>query len=671
MLVVSIIAFPPPSAFASENSLRSSRYFNLGVKATDWITSFEVTSLNKSWGIPYQNPQTWGLDPYYFENGTITAETAGIVAGEKQQLAFLIGGHDSGLAASAALGAYLHTKNPKYLEILGTYLDYFRNSQIPNGHEVQSTKNALGQNVTIDNSGFWAEQADVSAGPDGRYGTADDSAVLHAVFPAAEHGNPIADALISYYRWTHDFGMLQLLNRYGSWLVRTQIKAGNYSGAFPVTQYYFALGWKPRMFENSESAWILAELYLLTGNRTYLDSAVAAGEYMLSRQFTAEKWVHTTVFGALPYESNGAKYTYAVSTNHAGFTLLAWAQLFRLTGNMEFLIAAEMYANWLLSFQVTPATIGWGNHTYANDSMAVGGYYYGYDTEKHEYDWRVALSLWSAAYAIRGLLLLSQTTKNATYLDSALLAADWLTGMRYADASLIPLQALAITKYVSSSWWGLYPQFYQPEMSQVEKAGIPSFVNSYRLGSSALQDPKPTWFERTFDVNFNLADYEMASRGPQFMKMIWGWWPSVGFEPRYGGDIAFGTFAIANYLSFNNSLMRLEPMLGEINQLTSDASLGIPANIKSSSMRIRQLVIEAQRNFNASWYTPATSQIDEASGLAQETIKELGMLVPILQTNRNILLTLATIIAVFAAIDAYVLYKLKHSSYRRGPKRRR
>jgi hypothetical protein len=617
--------------------------------------------------------RTWGLDPFYFENGTITAETAGIAAGEKQKLAFLIAGHDSGLGASAALDAYLESGDPTYLKIFSVYYDYFQAAQIPSA--IANTPSLVsttihGRNITLDNAGVWAEQADVSAGKGGQFGTPSDSTNLHAVFPSPEHGNPIAEALISYYRWSRDDRALQLLNRYGSWLVKTQIKTGNFSGAFPVTQYYWALGWKPRMFETTESAWILAELYMLTNNSTYLNSAEAAGQYMISRQFTAQEWVNTPVYGALPYESNGTLYTTSVSTNHAGFTLLAWTQLYRLTGDERYLNAAERYAGWLMSFQVTPTDITWGNHTYANDPMAVGGYYYGYDTEKHEFGSNVALSLWSAAYSIRGLLLLSETTNQDGYLASALLAANWLTRMRYPDTSLIPLQALAITKYVSSSWWGLYPQFYQPDMGIIDNAGIPSFVKEGQNNTQAILNQNRTWFERTYNVDFNLIDYQMASRGPQYMKMVWSWWPSIGFEPRYGGDIAFGSFAIGNYLTFKAKLQSLQPILSAIEDLSSDQTLGLPANITASYNQAKQLVSEAERNFNESWYSAAVAELNEGSALAQGVARELGILVPILQMNRTIFGTMIIALLMLTLADVYLYHKVSRRARRQRRRQR-
>ena len=632
-------------ALSAQETDSASRYIDLGLEATNWIASFQVTPLNDSWGIPYQSQRAWGLDPFFFENGTISAEVGGIRASERQKLAFLIGGHDAGLGASAALDAYLQTNDPRYLKIFNVYFDFFQRAQAPNG--------------------YWAEQADVSAGPDGQFGSTDDSAVLRAVFPSPEHGNPIAAALISYYRWSHDGRALQMLKNYGSWLVNTQIKSGNWSGAFPVTQHYFAIGWKPRMYETTESAWILSELYIITGNETYLNSAESAGRYMLSRQFTGTEWANTLVFGALPYESNGTKYTNAVSTNHAGFTLLAWAQLFRITGDRSYLIGARNYARWLLSFQVTPTFESWGNHTYANDSMAVGGYYYGYNPEKHAFNGDTALSLWSAAYAIRGLLLLTQITNEVAYLRSALLAADWLTHMRYPDSSLVPLQALAITKYTSSSWWGLYPQFYQPDMNEVEKAGIPEFVAQGRSNPRTILESNLTWFEQTYNVNFNLIDYQTASRGPQYMKMLWSWWPSLGFEPRYGGDIAFGAFAIGNYLRYNETLQSSQSMLNEIGESTRDQTLGVPTNITDSYNRAQQLVREAEDNFAEGWYSTAMSKLAEVSSLTQATIRGLGILVPILQTNRTnrtILESLIVALIVLAVANVYQYYRLRRLS---------
>ena len=394
LIILVLISFSSqysPTTFATLDT-RGSKYSQAAVEAANWISSFQVTPLSSTWGIPYPDQRLWGLDPFYYSNGTITAGTNDIQAGAKQQLVYLLAGHDAGLGADAVLNAYLATHDPEYLRIFQVYYDYFQRSQIPNN--LTQAEKGHGNNSTISNDGFWPEQATVEAGPDQVFGSSDDKVQLEPVFPAAEHGNPIAAALIAYYRLTNDSTALRMLNRYGSWLVNDQIQSGEYAGAFPVTQYYLTIGWKPRMYEITESAWILCELYMLSGNQTYLNAAIAAGNYMMSRQFTGSNDTH--IEGALPYEWNRTQYNRSVSTNHAGFTLLAWAQLYRLTGDTRFLTADRRYANWLLSFQVTSPEMSWGDHTYSNDSMAIGGYYYGYNTDAHTFGWRVALSLWSA-----------------------------------------------------------------------------------------------------------------------------------------------------------------------------------------------------------------------------------------------------------------------------------
>lgn len=659
------------SVLSISDSDRAARYFRVGLEATDWISSFQVTPLSSGWGIPYHDDCAWGLDPYYYANGTITPKVGGIKGGEKQTLAFLIGGHDSGLGASAALDAYLRTKERKYLDIFRGYFEYFRRSQIPSSKSATPAHviaDVVGGSVTVDNDGFWAEQSNVAVGADGIYGTSDDDVKLLAVFPAAEHGNPIAAALIAYYRLTGDRDALEMLNRYGNWLTKTQIKSGEYAGSYPVTQYYWALGWKPRMYETTESAWILTELYLVTGNRTYLDAAVSSGLYMLSKQFNAQTWNDTRVDGALPYESNQTRYSNAVSTNHAGFTLLAWAQLYRLTKDDRFLSAARKYANWLMSFQVTEHGTSWGDHLYANDTMAIGGFYYGYNTEKHEFESRVALSLWSAAHAIRGLLFLARLTNDQRYLESALMAADWLTRMRYPDHQPIQLQSLAVVKYVFSSWWGLYPQFYQPDMRQVVKAGIPSFVEKARADPSLARNQNPTWFEQTFQVDFNLINYQMASRGDQYMKMMWSWWPDVGFEPRYGGDVASGAFAIANFLTYRDRLDRTQSILMETKQLRAKVSRPDTENLTASFKRTQELLREAGRHFDDGWYSVAVAKVEDAAKLLDDVMKELKARLPTaelrnkLEQNETILKGVIATLVLLVILNLYLQRRLSRLS---------
>ena len=663
-LFIILTATVSPVFPKSQTNSIERKEFKLGMEATDWIASFQVTPPSSNWGIPYADDRAWGLDPYYYSNGTITADTGGIKGGERQKSAFLIGGHDAGLGANAALGAYLFSNDDKYLKIFNVYYGYFERSQLPTNAsqtQAQSTYHVNSHNETLDDSGYWAEQTNITARQGGIIGTPADDVQLIAAFPAAEHGNPIAATLIAYYRLTHNQTAFNMLNKYGNWLVRTQIKNGEFAGAFPVTQYYSLLGWKPRMYETTESAWILCELYRITGNTTYLQRAVRAGDYMLSRQFSG--FNNTYVDGALPYEWNRTQYSRMVSTNHAGFSILAWADLYRLTGNPLYLAAALRYADWLLNMQVTTPASTWGDHRYANDSMAVGGYYYGYDVDKRDFGWRTALSLWSAAYAIPGLLALRELVHDTRYFQSARLAITWLAKMRFADQNLIPLQALGPTKYIIGSAWGKYPQFYQPDWLQIEKAGMIEFVNNGRSNPSAIANHNLTWFEHAFGVDFNAIDYQMASRGPQYMKMIWSWWPNIGFEPRYGADIAFGAFSIANFLSYRENVSRVRSELAlmqhEIHTLGADDSL----NFKLSYKNAQEIFKNCRIDFEDGWYSIAAAKlgkVEKIINLSLEQAKPLMTMHELTTLNQIAALTIATL----AIISTAYILRRRHSSRR-------
>ncbi|HYW00236.1 MAG TPA: hypothetical protein VE862_02130, partial [Candidatus Acidoferrum sp.] len=305
---------------------------------------------------------------------------------------------------------------------------------------------------------------------------------------------------------------------------------------------------------------------------------------------------------------------------------------------------------------------GWGDHTYANDSMAIGGYYYGYNTAKHKFtELGQALSLWSASYAIPGLLRLTQLTGNLTYQNSALLAADWLTRMRFTNEQLVPLQSLAIIKYVTSSWWGRYPQFYQPNMSEIENAGIPAFVQAVQRNPSVLVESNPSWFESTFSVNFNAIDYQMASQGDTFMKMIWSHWPDVGFEPRYGGDIAFGAFSVAGYQEYYNTTAETQSLLNQINQLAS-GGMTLPENVSISYGQAQSFLSDAEHEFQDGWYALAAAKAVNASISANSAWVGLQEFIPVSTANRVSemeRLALVGVVIILIVSNLYLFRKVK------------
>jgi len=230
--------------------------------------------------------------------------------------------------------------------------------------------------------------------------------------------------------------------------------------------------------------------------------------------------------------------------------------------------------------------------------------------------------------------------------------------MKFPDQFQIPLQALAIVKYPVSSWWGLFPQYYQPDMRKVENAGITAFVSQGRMNVSSIRDRHPTWFERTFSVDFNLIDYEMASRGPTYMKMVWSWWPTIGFEPRYGGDIAFGAFATDGYLTFNATLRRATQNLAEIDLLTGNNTNLLPKNTTTIYDQARALVAAAAQNFNLGWYSLARAQANDAIELAELALSYTQVAIPSAQNNDALFGILAVTMVVLVASNLYWYRKL-------------
>jgi rhamnogalacturonyl hydrolase YesR len=629
-LITILLLLPFPVSSYPEQSSEASNYFRLGIEATDWITEFQFTPLGSSFGIPFNNSMVWGLDPFVYTNGTVTGGYPEIPAGERQTLGYQIGGHDSGEAAYATLEAYLFTGDPVYLDKFNIYLDYFKRSQLPSRYVDTNSISENSSNMTLDNSGYFAEQVNADAGQDGVFGTTDDDIRLVAAFPAAEHGNPIAYALMLYYKITNDPETLDMLEKYGDWLVRSQIKEGNYTGAFPVTQYYYHVkGWQPRMFETTQSAWILAEIYSLSKDQKYLEAAERTAKYMQERQYTDNNtWNDTLIVGALPYEWKASEekpqeYNPNVLTNHAGYALMAWLRLYEITEKEEYLTSARNYADWLLSMQVTSENYPWGDHTFANDTNAIGGYYYSYNPQNHTHGKGTFQSLWSASFGAKGLLLAYQMTGNERYLYSAKMAFQWLANMRYDDQKDIPLQALGEIKHIRSSYWGPYSQAYQPNMTLVEEAGIPEFVQRGLANKESIRSTNSTWYEKTFGVDFNIINFEMAARGERYMKMIWSWWPNIGFEPRYGGDVATGFFAMAWYLKAVEDLEMADVALEDLEEDVANSYLADEHEKILESIRIK--TENAHQEFQSGWYSIASSMSKSSVEKIESAIERINL----------------------------------------------
>jgi len=157
------------------------------------------------------------------------------------------------------------------------------------------------------------------------------------------------------------------------------------------------------------------------------------------------------------------------------------------------------------------------------------------------------------------------------------------------------------------------------------------------------------------------------------MKMVWSWWPNIGFEPRYGGDIAFGAFAIDSYITFNASSNEATQILAQIGQLTGNNTATLPQNITYSYTQASELANLAQESFNLGWYAVAKGQIDDALTYANSALSELQPLIPLRQSITILLIILAVATLVILISNLYWHRRLtkmtKHQRFH--PKQRR
>lgn len=115
--------------------------------------------------------------------------------------------------------------------------------------------------------------------------------------------------------------------------------------------------------------------------------------------------------------------------------------------------------------------------------------------------------------------------------------------------------------------------------------------------------------------------------------MIWSWWPDVGFEPRYGGDVAFGAFAIANFLTYKDRLNQTQEILRETEPLDAFAGRREVENATACYKRAKGLLQEAANQFDDGWYSLGVAKIDEASAFAKEALRELRAYLPMAESR--------------------------------------
>ena len=131
------------------------------------------------------------------------------------------------------------------------------------------------------------------------------------------------------------------------------------------------------------------------------------------------------------------------------------------------------------------------------------------------------------------------------------------------------------------------------------------------------------------------------------MKMIWSWYPNLGFEPRYGADIAFGAFAIANYLSYHENTFRVRSELDlvrhGIQTLWADDSF----NLRTRYNIARELFKNSGMDFRDGWYSIADAELGKAEKILSLLLEELKPLVIAQELKIVVLVVTLAVIAVY------------------------
>jgi hypothetical protein len=160
-----------------------------------------------------------------------------------------------------------------------------------------------------------------------------------------------------------------------------------------------------------------------------------------------------------------------------------------------------------------------------------------------------------------------------------------------------------------------------------------------------------------------VIDYQMVNRGVQYMKMIWSWWPNVGFEPRYGGDIASGAFSIANFLAYRENAPATELTFENTQRIIRTQHLEDSSNVTRTLTDASELLRSSKSEFDDGYYTIAVAKLRSVDKM----IKKLNPVLKILQdmrAMRNLIeIMAASIVAIAAIFTTYIVHlkKLIHT----------
>lgn len=222
--------------------------------------------------------------------------------------------------------------------------------------------------------------------------------------------------------------------------------------------------------------------------------------------------------------------------------------------------------------------------------------------------------------------------------------------MRFELEETVKLQALGSVKTVVSSWWGPYAQFYQPNFTEVERRGVKRYTEATDRDFGLMERSNRTWFEKTFEVDLNLIALKMVQRGERYMKMIWSWWPDVGFEPRYGGDVAFGLYSLSSYIRAHQLMLEAKANYEKLGAVKPTDSMQLLRTVK-------ERIVEAEEQLEVGWYTPAMAFTIEAGNLQDELIASRKSNAPSIHSTGLILLLITGILIALWTLSVLRLEK--------------
>jgi hypothetical protein len=429
----------------------------------------------------------------------------------------------AGYKSLALLKAYEATGNRLYLErFRRTFLRQILDKQLPSavlGLSATQTFQAAFEpsplDVRLDATGGFASSATVAAGPDGVLGTADDAITWRWNGYGGFQFAALAEALAQYARVAEDRAVLDAIDRAGRFLQRLERRtadgARDGSWAYAIAP---ADGPANRMTTG------LVALSLL--RLSALRSVPQAPGFRAAAQ-RAAVWLQRQPAAEVDPISAGAEIQ----------VLLAFGDT----------AGAASVADALLVRMTTPPHIAWGDHVYGGDPHAVGGISSRWLSGSFE-------SVWFATYNVAGLLALGRATGSVRYATAADLLVRWL-GDKLAqsqhDAETVHVQDLqgGVTRIDGGTWWGLYPETYEPNAGSYEDAThvvhdtVPHLVLAWAHAPGGVAERPESWLEHQLNLDFERLLGERVRAEPYYahISSFYAW---QGFRPgpRNLGDIS-------------------------------------------------------------------------------------------------------------------------------------